>query len=334
MNGIVMRAQLTRHLQALASLRTLRIELLQGELRTDGSPLTALYAGNGSNAEYLLQTLFAGNVSRRTVAHCMPFALASKLRRFADSAEIVLCERAPLWALLGKRIGDFRMPAWLRQELLLPEPGERWQLGRHLEREVDRQIRRHDYRLVLSQDAADKDMFYSDFYCPYIRSRHGSGAVTADRSTFLAVAARTTLAKLMAGEQWTAGMLLRQSGQTLQLGWFGSRLIPPASGASEVLDVLAIRAAAQSGVRHISFGNSRPSLCDGVVRYKRKFGAQFVMPRFPQTVIELRIRSDRRALQDWLNEQQFVCHRRNKLVIAGYSREPAVLRFSPVETSI
>jgi hypothetical protein len=242
------------------------------------------------------------------------------MARLPISADIVVTERPPLWALLGGRMGAIRVPAWIRQELrLVARPGQSWTLGRHLEREVQRQIRRHEYRLVLSDASADKTTFFNDLYLPYISARHGSSAVIVEQRKFAKVAATATLAQLFAGTSWTAGMLLRRRADTLRFGWFGSRQNPPSPGASEVLDVLCIKAAAAQGIRCINFGNSRPSLIDGVARYKRKFGAQFVMPSYPQTIIEFEINSERAALRDWLTSRQFLCNHRNTLAVPGYS---------------
>ena len=332
-----MLARFTRHLRALASVRTARIELLHGRLHTDGSQTCAVYAGNGTNAEYLLDALFAAIDSRRVLAHCAAFNLDRSLKHIPAEAEIIVCERPPLWAFLGRRVGEVRLAAWLRQELTLADRTERWAIGRHLEREVERLIRRHSYRLEFSQDQSDKEQFFADFYGPYIRARHGRRAVTADRKTFLEATSGATLAKLIAGDAWTAGMLLQESGSTLRFGWFGSKTLPAASGASEVLDVLIIRSAMQRGIRRISFGSSRPSLSDGVVRYKRKFGARFVQPRYPQTVIEIQMRSDRAALHEWFNAQQFVCRDGESFVVAAYSSSSSTLptlKLKPIDLPV
>ena len=324
------------HARALASIEPAQIIELTGTLRGSAESVIALYAGNGANLEYLSATLFEAGPERRTVGSVFPPFIASALGRHQSRADIVIAERPPVWALLGGEIGEIQMPAWLRQELPLDNgTSSRWALGRHLEREVDRQIRRHDYRLEVSGPDAVKREFFESFYLPYIQSRHGSGAITVDREKFSAVASTATLAQLFAGDTWIAGMLLQWRGETLKFGWFGSNETPPRKGASEVLDVLCIRMAAERGVRRINFGNSRPSLIDGVVRYKRKFGAGFVIPRYPQTRIDLTIRTDRPVLRAWLSGQQFRCSIGKSLRIANYSAEaPPRLEFRPIgETS-
>lgn len=311
---------LRRHARALASLAPVQILDLSGTLRGTDDQVTALYAGNGSNLDFIATSLFASTPRQRLVQTASALMFTQVLSRLGRSADIVVTERPPLWALLGGAIGAIRIPAWVRQELHLSgAAAEQWTLGRHLEREVERQIRRHDYRLAMSDSPADTRAFFQDFYLPYIRARHGSGAITASEQDFTRVASRATLAKLFCGNVWIAGMLLRRHADTLRLGWFGVNQNRPLPGASEVLDVLCIRRAVEQGVRRIDFGNSRPSLIDGVVRYKRKFGARLRLPRYPQVMIELQINSDRAVLRDWLTRQQFLCKQSNTLLVAGYS---------------
>lgn len=322
------------HARALASIEPAQLLELSGALRGQGDPVKALYAGNGANLEYIAASVFDGEPQRRTLTTVFPAFIAGGVAKHRTGADMVIVERPPLWSLLGGRIGTIRMAAWARQELHLGGTASRWTLGRHLEREVDRQIRRHDYRLVVSEAAADKRRFFDEFYLPYIRSRHGSGAITVDAAKFASVAANATLAQLFAGERWIAGMLLKWQGDTLRFGWFGSSDNPPVKGASEVLDLLCIKLAAERGARVVNFGNSRPSLKDGVARYKSKFGAQFVLTRYPQTTIEFEL-GDRAALRTWLSEQQFLCRVDDSLQIVDYSpgnspSDAPRIRFRPV----
>lgn len=323
------------HARALASFETARIVHFTGTLRGNGLHVSALYAGNGANLDFVTKALFETIISQQQLGESPPSWLAKALARSRASADVVIMERPPLWATLGGSQFSIRMPSWIRQELQLPgADSEQWMLGRHLEREVGRQIRRRDYRLAMSTASDDKQEFFDDFYQPYVRSRHGSGAITVDRQQFARLAAYATLAKLYAGDSWTAGMLLQQNAGTLRLGWFGSKQNPPASGASEVLDALCIKAAAANGVRRIHFGNSRPSLIDGVVRYKRRFGARAMLPRYPQTIIELQLTSTQRPLREWLTSQQFLCIHRGALAVARYpsALQTSQIEFDPINT--
>jgi cyanophycinase-like exopeptidase len=53
-------------------------------------------------------------------------------------------------------------------------------------------------------------------------------------------------------------------------------------------------------------GHSRPSLVDGVVRYKQKLGARLCAVRYPQAKLGIAVARGQRALFDRLNRRQLV----------------------------
>lgn len=312
-----------QHLHSLASPSRIRIERFQGLLRGTSNSISVVYAGNGSNAEYLTDLISQRVDSRSPLGECSPLSFERFFRRLAVAADLVVIERSPLWDALSARTGTLRTPAWVRQELRLEQKPDatassRWTFGRHLDREVQRHIRRHDYRVVMSSDPNDRLVFFRDFYLPYIRSRHGLDAVTVNQDLFNATAASAVLAKLYAGDVWTAGMLLHYRNDELKFGWFGSSQNPPLTGASEVLDWCCIDAAAVRGIQRINFGGARPRLADGVLKYKRKFGVESLAPRYPQIMFEWQVRNDRADVRTWINEQQFLCVRSGQLAVASY----------------
>jgi len=73
-----------------------------------------------------------------------------------------------------------------------------------------------------------------------------------------------------------------------------------------VLDARVIERAVAQGARRVVMGHSRPSLADGVVRYKARFGAVVAPTRFPQRVIGLRVRRPSPALAAALNAAKFL----------------------------
>jgi hypothetical protein len=131
-----------------------------------------------------------------------------------------------------------------------------------------------------------------------------------------------SIARLESGGRWLAGMLFRVAGGTLSLGWFGSRSMPAPPGASETLDVRVIEHAAGLGAVRAVLGHSRPSLADGVVRYKARFGAVVRATRFPQRVIGLDVRRAAREVVEAMNAAQFVS-------VPARGPGPRVLDFRP-----
>jgi len=266
---------------------------LSGPARFGGGELSAAYVGNGTNLSYL-GGLFFEHVTAETLASGLhPVQVRSTLTRLASSGlDLVLSELPALWAPLLPRTGTIRFPAWVRQEIDLPRhrsPADVWLLPRAVERECDRLIRRHRYVMDLTSDSEAMQLFFRNFYRPYVRSRFGAGSFVDDEGGFMKRSRGYRLARLHADGQWAAGLLVKRRGGSLRLGRFGAASDPAPPGSSEVLDTLVIRRAYSEGVRHIVMGDTRPCLADGVLRYKARFGAQIRPTLFPQPTLSVHV---------------------------------------------
>ncbi|MGB7739624.1 MAG: hypothetical protein WBM03_10965 [Steroidobacteraceae bacterium] len=301
-----------RHVKTIASLAApiaLPVQRLVGRLPGSAGPVVMLCAGAPSTADFVAGALL--EVEERTVVGRLgsPLELrGSAFRRLCAGADLVAMEVPRAWQVCLPAGTQLRMPAWVSQELLaagkppvtLPAP---------IRKEVRRHCRRNAYELRFSTDLGDIRRFYANLYRPYVMARFGTGAVVVDEKQFLAVSRGMTLAMLMAAGDWVAGMLLQQRGETLHLGWFGSASVPPRAGASEVLDARSIEWGAAKGVGRVIMGHSRPSLADGVVRYKSHFGATVRPTRFPQRTIGLWVQRWSPALVASLNAAKLVSFR-------------------------
>ncbi len=298
-----------RHLQTLATLATpLRLPLVRytGSLRGSGEPARILAAALPQTADFVAGSLMS-------IETCEPLgdtvsAFALRGRAFAAAGaddDIVVAELPWIWRSLLPANAALVFPAWVSQEMRA-EVGRPLAIPASVRKEAMRHVRREGYGVeVVDADAASL-RFYHEFYRPYVTQRFGAGALVVDEQRFRDTARGMTLARLHAGDQWLAGLLFQIAGQTLSLGWFGSRTLPPPAGASEVLDTWVIGHAIERGAQRVLLGHSRPSLADGVVRYKSRFGAVVRATRFPQRMVALDVRRPTRAVVNALNAARFV----------------------------
>jgi hypothetical protein len=301
-----------RHAKTIATLAVpaaLQVQRLVGRLQGSTGSVTLLCAGTASTADFVAGALI--EVHERAVVSRLGSPLELRgagFRGLCSSADLVAMDVPRLWQFCLPPGSQLRMPAWVSQEL---DAGGKMPLTlpAAIRKEIRRQSRRNDYELRFSTDGTDVRRFYATLYRPYVTARFGTGAVIVDEEQFLAVSQGMTLAVLMAAGDWVAGMLLRQRGGTLHLGWFGSASAPPRAGASEVLDARCIEWGAANGVGRVVMGHSRPSLADGVVRYKSRFGATVRPTRFPQRIIGLWVRRWSPELVSRLNAARFVSFR-------------------------
>jgi hypothetical protein len=300
-------AGLAKHLGLLAGAAPPIVVEFTGRLDADGPEVFARYVGSGVNCDYLVGLVM--DEPRERARHCLPsYRHVPSAAADADGAEIavVLTDLPALWGMLTPRRAQYRFPAWVRQELSLPPADAAWVLPRPVEREAARLARRHGYTLVFSTDRDSLHRFYRELYRPYVLTRFGSGAIVVAEPDFVAGVRGCTLALLRQQDRWTAGVLLERSGAELRFRWFGASASPPPEGASDVLDVACIRRGHADGVRTVLLGHSRPSLVDGVVRYKQKLGARVCAVRYPQSKLGIAVDRGRPAMFDRLNRRRLV----------------------------
>lgn len=264
---------------------------LSGVPRFGGGKLNAIYIGNGANLQFLEEFFFA--TAQRTTIYdrLYPWGFKAKLRPFKDRVDLALLELPPLWTPWLSQTVRIRVPAWLRQEIFLPETrnAQGWLLPRSVERECARQIRRHSYEVDFINDADSLLQFFREFYRPYVQSRFGAGAYVDSETQFMARHQGQMLARLYSQSAWLLGVMLQRRGDTLRFGRFGARHNPPPPGASEVLDHFVIQHMHQQGVRRVVMGDTRPCLSDGVFRYKARFGAVPRPTLMPQATLGIDI---------------------------------------------
>ena len=316
-----------RHVKTIASLAApivLPVQRLVGRLPGSDSPVVMLCAGAPSTADFVAGALLDVDERASVGRLGSPLELRSAaFRELCSGADLVAMEVPRAWQACLPAGTQLRMPAWVSQELLaVGTPAVT--LPASIRKEARRQSRRNAYEVHFSTALSDVRRFYATLYRPYVTARFGTGAVVVDEEQFLAVSRGMTLAMLTAAGDWVAGLLLYQRGETLHLGWFGSAAVPPRTGASEVLDAHSIEWGASKGIRRVIMGHSRPSLADGVVRYKSRFGATVRPTRFPQRTIGLWVQRGSPALVASLNAARFVSFRAGQpCVFEAHPGQPA-----------
>jgi len=299
----------------------LPVQRLAGSLFATGAPVTIACAGDPPAAEFIAGALC--KVEHREPVGRLGSPLELRGEAFvalSAAADLVAMEVPWAWQRCLPDDTQWRMPAWVSQEIRAPDHGP-IVLPVPLRKEVRRHERRQGYALRFSTDEADVRRFHATLYRPYVEARHGSGAVIVDERQFFAVSRGMTLAVLTSAGEWVAGLLLQRQSTTLHFGWFGSASTPPRCGASEVLDARVLEWAAQNGIRRVVMGHSRPSLADGVVRYKRRFGAVVRPTRFPQRILGFRIQRGSPALVAAIEAARFVGFRDGQIEV--YQPQPA-----------
>lgn len=282
---------LSQTLQPLYSPVRTSLLMVDGKAAYDHSPLRLGYVGSRINLQYLQDLFFSESELVELSTAKYPFLLGAQVQQAFPEVDLYVTDMPRLWHPVTGLKSDMTLPAWVRQVIqfdLDAPPGQRL-MPRSTEREIERHTRREQYSMDICSDASTLTEFFHQFYLPHVTARFGKQAVVVAESRFRDIGRNQKLARLFSRKCWVAGMLIHESPRQLKFGWYGSRGDATPPGAAEALDGFCIRNARSIGIPRVLLGNSRPSLKDGVLRYKAKFGARISPTTFPQSQLGIRV---------------------------------------------
>jgi hypothetical protein len=147
-----------------------------------------------------------------------------------------------------------------------------------------RRIRRERFTFTVSHAEEDCETFYHTMYVPYLRRRHGELAVVRSLPQVRRVFRRGGVFWILCEGQRIAGQLFFQREGVLYCVGLGTAGGDPSllrKGAIAATYFFSLQYAQSQGLARIDLGGSPPSLSDGLLRYKRKWGARLTAK--PQT---------------------------------------------------
>ncbi len=259
----------------LAALR-IPVARLHGETRGTGRPASMLVAGSPHWTRYLTDRFFAGTPRREAIGHATVWQLPGCLRRLRASADVTVARVDRLSARLLFDDGYLRVPDWVGARLPLPVDVAALARTSGSIAEDWRKTRVGGWSAELMQAPADFDAFYERMYVPYTLARHGADAYVKGYHHLRRAFRHGGLLRLSRDGVPVAGAVFEQVGATLvleALGVAGDGMALRQQGAVAALYVHAIGHAQRHGCTAIDLRGSRPSLADGLLRYKAKWGA-------------------------------------------------------------
>jgi len=152
--------------------------------------------------------------------------------------------------------------------------------GRASRKDDARRVRRLSLRVRIARGRRAVERFRRELYEPYARRRFGHLFLPVPRHAFRQAERRGWLLLLDDGDRTVAGALLECWGREHRILAFGVEVdgAIPSGLLLEACYYHAIRFAAEAGIPRLSLGTVRPVLTDGVLRYKRKWGASLGRP--------------------------------------------------------
>lgn len=257
--------------------RSHELVLLEGAGRAGGLPLRVLCTDAAALKDYLLRRLFRDGARETRLGKVPTWAPAERARSLAPEADLLFWYVRPALAGLAREGALARLPAWIPVHLDLKSP-ECLARGKEKLTRSGNALRKAGFTLDVTRDEGDFAEFYERSFLPYVRSRHGENAVVQTREETMAGRARAgwELLALRRDGVIAAGATVEFSGERARFWQMGVRdgsaeLL--AEGVSDFVYHHMLTACRERGVAVLNLGSCRPFAQDGVLEYKRRFGA-------------------------------------------------------------
>ncbi len=256
-------------------LRKFPVAVLRGPIQPSGKMGSLLVAGHEPWVGYLPNRVFVGEPQRERVGNVLIGDLPALLHRVGASVDltIVRVDRLSARKFLGQ---DYLMvPEWVGMRLTVPEDLDRLVRENHSIREDMRVARRHKLYSAITEGEERFDEFYDTMYAPFSRARHGALAVVKSRHALRRQLRNGGILWVMRENIPLAGMIFDRKNQVLDMEAIGmamGELPVKMRGIMAALYYFNIAHALRLGCTQVDFRGARPSLHDGLVRYKRKWG--------------------------------------------------------------
>jgi len=285
----------TEMVRRLDHLRRVRypIRRLEGVTRVDARPLSCIVAADELSSRYWTRTLFADVRAERTLGTMAALAVRATAARLAPTVELSLWQASWPVSRLARESAmvPSSVPMWLDTGASLDAIIGR-EPGRGSRHEEVRRARR--LALACRPTSAPRDWadFRRTLYEPYTRRRFGELFVDVPAYVLRHARRQGRLLLLEDRGRAVAGAVVERWGRDARVLVFGVESDGPTRPTTLLAACYyhAIAYAVGAGVTRFSLGTTRPTLSDGVLRYKRKWGAAIGRPKTWDTFL-LRFRN-------------------------------------------
>ncbi|MCL5270537.1 MAG: GNAT family N-acetyltransferase [bacterium] len=278
------------------------------------------FVGHGAVVSYLIKRMY-GDYLRPEPAGTIPRKeLEARLAALAGEMDFVILSlsegggrKAPGGDGLAAQ--GVVIPQFVRQLRDSPPAGAdpRESVKNHTNKNDLNKIRRNNYTYAVTHDANQLASFYHRCHVPYITERHGDAAYLSPFGSFRRQFEEGELLIVMdSAGRTVAGVLAQRKGDTycaLSNGVLDADAGLVNDGVLAAQYYYSIVEAARRGCRRIDFGRSRPFLDDGILFFKKKWGARIEPNSDVMRPLRLFVCNDGPRTRCWLEANPFITQR-------------------------
>jgi hypothetical protein len=256
----------------------------------------------------LARRFFANEPTATTEMHCPVWALPLALRRYEGSADLIAARVDRLTSRILFGAGYLAVPEWV--DTYIPVPPDPSILFRNESVRTDlRRIRKSGITVRVSHHMEDFNRFYHGFHAPFVNRRHGELAHLRNIYRLRRMFGRGGLLWIERNGEPVAGLVFeRQPGRfrMIVVGMVGEDKRLMGEGVPSAAYYFSILQARHEGRGIVDLGGVRPVLNDGVLRFKRKWGARLADKRDIYHDYMVHLKEDRPAVIDFLSHTPII----------------------------
>jgi len=247
--------------------------ILEGEQRSDGTPVRILYIGESRNREYLRRMVFGDKGTQTFKGSVAKSRLHVAWRKHATDVDLVIIKTPQaVEALVDQAF--FVIPVWIDALHDIDKVPALLKNSKELKKEL-RRIRKHRFTYKVVSDPASFDHFYHHMYLPYILSRHGEAAMPITYEQMQKNVSRSELLLIMQNGEALGGVMLVYGEREVHSWKTGIRNGDAALTKQSVAAATYVFEAqylSDKGLKLMNLGGTRTFLRDGQFSFKKKWG--------------------------------------------------------------
>jgi GNAT superfamily N-acetyltransferase len=255
------------------------VVILRGQTRYGGNQAAVLVAGAEQEVDYLISRFFEGAPQRESKGKVALWNLAGTLKHLRASADLTIARVDRFSSRLFFGRDYLAVPEWVGTILTVPNDLAKLARGNSSLKSDLRIVERNKLIPEFTKSYQDFEKFYHGMYVPFTHKRYGQQAVIRNFYWMRRSFRRGGLVWVTQNGQRISGVLYRRQGKTLQslaMGTANGEWAFIKAGANVATDLFIVKHAKELCCNFVDFGGSRPSLNDGVLRYKRKWGMNLI----------------------------------------------------------
>ncbi len=249
--------------------------LIVGKEKKSNLDLKVLYYGNKVGLKYLISILFLSELEIKKKNNKSTIKLLNETNKIDDDVDLLIINTDRFFYRRLEKKGFIIVPEWIDAVLDTTNPFEEiFATCSKITKKNIKNIKKYGYTYEIHSDKKMLDFFYSRMFYPYISRRHDELVPPLHYKYIKSLLYNCKVLLIKNKSQYISGGLIEKNKGFTNLPCMGildGRNDLLKQKASFVLTYFHIISSNELGIKKLKFGNARPFLDDGGLRYKKKW---------------------------------------------------------------